>query len=121
MRELQNKKEGGSPLTNSGKFSICIWGWPTLFLVFLFWSLFAVFKFTAPDNKEYLLEPESGREFLFEGILGVFLISYLWTLMYRTKKLEIRISQFAKWGVIALTLLFAVGEGCNFLRYLYHF
>lgn len=106
---------------NLGKFGIRIWGWPTLFFYLVSLLLFLGFQLTSKDRTEYFLEPGSGREALFESIFGVFIICYLWTLMYRTKKLEIRISRFARWGVIALTLLFAVGEVCNFLRYLYNF
>jgi hypothetical protein len=69
---------------NSGKFGIRIWGWPTLFFYFLSLLLFLGFQLTSKNKTDYFLEPGSGREFLFESILGAFIIrSYPKTSIFR--------------------------------------
>ena len=94
----------------TGKFAIRVWGWPTLILILLQWGLMALFVLTSPDKSQYFLEPESGREKLFEGLLGVFYISYMWVLICRYKKMtDKKMLCVTKWGVILLTALFFLG------------
>ena len=102
-----------------GKFGIQIWGWPTLILCLLQWTLMACFKLTSTDKSKYFLEPGSGREIMFEIILGCLFVSYLWALVYRHSRIsEKKLSKITKGGVIFLTAIFIFGIFCNLIRYI---
>ena len=107
--------------TSSGKFGIRVWGWPTLILWFLMLVWFLPFLLTTPANAKYVLEPESVREVLFESVLGILFIIYMWILVSRYKKLTGAVSWLTKWGVISLTVLMTVGEIALVLRYIYRY
>lgn len=119
MLEVQNKEEIVMEKKGVGKFSIRVWGWPTLILCLLQWTLMAVFKLTSTDRSKYFLEPESGREVLFEILLGFFFIGYLWVLIFRYSKMtENKLSFIAKCGAIFLMVMFILGSIGNLVTYL---
>lgn len=103
-----------------GKFAIRVWGWPTLILCLLQWSLMAVFMLTSPDKSKYFLEPESGRELLFESLLGILYIGYMWVLVFRYSRMaEKKLLIIIKWGVILLTTLIVLGLIASLALYLH--
>ena len=105
---------------NRGRFAIRVWGWPTLILCFLQWILFAVFFLTSSDRSTYFLEPDSGRELIFESLLGISYAGYLWVLVSRYSKMtEKKLSRIAKWGTVFLMTVFILGSFVKLFRYLY--
>ena len=105
----------------TGKFAIRIWGWPTLIFYALQLVLMAVFKFTSPDKSKYFLEPESGRELLWNILLGILIISYMWVLVYRYSIMtEEKLSFIAKWGTVSITVLFILGIISSIFLFLLH-
>lgn len=80
----------------------------------------AVFTLTSTDSSKYFLEPESGREYLFESILGFFFVCYLWILVSRYSVMtEKKLSIIAKWGTVFLTAVFVLVSIGNLVRYLF--
>jgi uncharacterized membrane protein YhdT len=101
------------------RLDISIWALPTLILYILMMVLFVYFKATDPnDGQGYFLEPGSGREVIFESIIGLFFITYLWVLLYRlSSKGKRSLSRWTKGSVILLTALFILGWFCQLLLY----
>ena len=114
-----SKKSTDMEKKGTGKFAIRIWGWPTLIFYVLQLVLMAVFKFTSPDKSKYFLEPESGRELLWDILLGILIVSYMWVLVYRYSIMtEKKLSFIAKWGTASITVLFVLGNSLLLIRYL---
>lgn len=102
-----------------GKLGVRVWGWPTLIVFVLQWILMAIFKITSPTNSQYFLEPDSGREFVFEAVLGFLFITYLWVLVHRYTVVSKKpLSKITKGGVIFLSIMFAIGMICQLFLYL---
>ena len=101
------------------RLEIKVWALPTLILYILMIVLFISFKVTAPNaGQGYFLEPESGREVIFESIMGLLFIAYLWVLLYRfSSKGKRPLSRWTKGGVILLTAFFILGLFCQLLLY----
>ena len=103
---------------STGKFGIHVWGWATLIFFISELVLYFVFKFTAAADSNYIIQPGSGREVVFEIILGCLIITYLWTLVYRHSKLSVKkIPVITKAGVILLTVLFVIGNICQLILF----
>ncbi|MBM4102733.1 MAG: hypothetical protein FJ263_01605 [Planctomycetes bacterium] len=92
----------------SEKWQIKIWGWPTLIFYALYFLLVVIFAETLIPSGSGVIPPNSERERVYVCLIGLYIVSYLWLLIYRYKKYNIRISWLAKYGVMFLTIIFVL-------------
>jgi hypothetical protein len=96
------------------KLAIHVWGWPTLYLYIAIGLLEVGFWLTNTAlGSEGFFEPGSKRELIFNCLIGVTFIVYLWVLRQRYNKNYIKLSRFSDGLLIFLTIMFIIGIACE--------
>jgi hypothetical protein len=104
------------------RINLKVWGCPVLICCLLIWAWILLFWLTSDSQGEFIVQPNSIKELVMVGGLGIIFISFLWWLVYRYRKIQGKpIGRMTKISLIFLSSMILLGIVAGIVNYIVAF